>query len=423
MLTFSIGKSSKYCDGVSRRSFLQLGTLGIGGLTLADVFRAEAASGGSTPKSVINIHLAGGPAHQDMFDLKPEAPVEFRGEFHPIASKVPGLRVCQLLPQLALVADKFSVIRSLVGSVSDHSNFPTQTGYNRSSLRGVGGRPSIGAVVSRLQGPSASGAPPWIAYNGGFPGYLGAVFQPYHPDGKNLRLIKGVSGDRLRTRNSLLASLDSIRREVDASGQMEALDAFTQQAVGVVTSGRVADALDLDKENPKVRERYGNSGKGFLRARRLVEAGVRVVTLNWGGWDTHSNNFGHLRGQLPNLDVALSALVRDLYERGLDQDVTLVMWGEFGRSPRVNKNAGRDHWETLSMAFLSGGGMHVGQSIGASDSRAAYVVERPVHLQEVFATLYHNLGIDPARTTIIDPAGRPQYLVDHREPIKELIGT
>ena len=184
----------------------------------------------------------------------------------------------------------------------------------------------------------------------------------------------------------------------------------------MVTSGRVADALDLNKEDPRLRERYGNDGKMFLTARRLIEAGVRVVNFNWGSWDTHSNNFGHLRNQLPKLDRAMHSLLEDLHVRGMDKDVSVVMWGEFGRTPRVNNNkGGRDHWYEVAMCFLAGGGMQMGQAIGKSNRNAERAVDRPVHIQEVIATLYHNLGIDVKTTTITDPAGRPQYLVDHRE--------
>ncbi len=422
MLTIFSGKKSPYCDGVSRRSFLKLGALGIGSLTLADLLRAEESAGvGSSNKAVINIHLGGGPSHQDMFDLKPDAPIEFRGEFNPIPTNVSGIEICEHMPQLAKMADKYAVIRSLVGMFDDHSDFHTQTGYGRNDLRNIGGRPSIGSVVARLQGAGASGAPPFISYNGEYPGYLGPVYKPYHPQGGDLRLTGGMTTERLESRTNLLASLDRLRRDADASGQMEALDAYTQRAVGVVTSGTVADALDLNKEDPRVRDRYGDDGRMFLTARRLVEAGVRVVTFSWGGWDTHGNNFGELKRQLPKLDVGLRSLVQDLTDRGLDKDVTVVMWGEFGRTPRVNANAGRDHWSRLAMCFLAGGGMRTGQAIGTSTRYAEDAKDRPVHLQEVFATLYHNLGIDVEKTTIIDPAGRPQYLVDKRTPITELI--
>lgn len=423
MLNIDLGRKSRYCDGISRRSLLKLGACTLGGLSLARLFEAEAAAGvGSSSKAIINIHLGGGPSHQDMFDLKPEAPREFRGEFNPIKTNVQGIEICEHMPLLAQMADKYAILRSLVGMFDDHSNFHTQTGFSRNDLRNIGGRPSIGSVVSRLLGPTGSGAPCYIAYNDGPEGFLGPVYKPYRPQGGDLRLVGGMDESRLGTRTSLLASLDKIRRDTDASGKMEALDSFTQRAVGVVTSGKVADALDLNKEDAKVRERYGqNDGRMFLTARRLIEAGVRVVTFDWGGWDTHGDNFNHLRRQLPNLDRGLSALLQDLSDRGLDKDVTVVMWGEFGRTPRVNGSAGRDHWSRVSMGFLAGGGMRLGQAIGSSTANAEEAKDRPVELQEVFATLYHNLGINVETTQIIDPAGRPQYLTEIRQPIHELI--
>ena len=425
MLSIDLGRNSRYCDGISRRNMLKLGVLGMGGLTLPGLLRAEAAAGrGSSNKAIINIHLSGGPSHQDMFDLKPDAAREFRGEFNPIKTNVEGLDICEHFPKLAKMADKFAVIRSLIGMYDDHSNFHTQTGFGRNDLRNIGGRPSIGSVVSKLLGPTGSGAPCYIAYNEGYEGYLGPVHKAYRPQGGDLRLSKTMDESRLNNRTNLLSSLDKIRRDVDSTGKMNALDSFTQRAVGVVTSGKVADALDIDKEDKAVRERYGrdrDDSSQFLRARRLVEAGVRVVTFDWGGWDTHGDNFNQLRRQLPKLDQGLAALLTDLSDRGLDKDVTVVMWGEFGRTPRVNESAGRDHWSRVAMCFLAGGGMRLGQAIGTSTKNAEEAKDRPVHLQEVFATLYHNLGIDVATQQIIDPAGRPQYLVEKRTPIKELI--
>lgn len=424
MFSIRMRRTSSYCDGISRRSMLTLGTLGLGGLSLAQLFQAEAVAGvGSSNKAIINIHLNGGPSHQDLFDLKPDAPLEFRGEFNPIATNVPGLEICEHLPRLSQMADKFAVIRSLIGMFEDHSNFHTQTGFDRRALRNVGGRPSIGSVVSKLLGPPGNGAPSYIAYNDGPEGFLGPVYKPYRPQGGDLKLVGGMDETRLSTRTNLLSSLDQIRRDVDASGKMTAFDSFTQRAVGVVTSGKVADALDIDKENKNIRQRYGNRDEGvmFLRARRLVEAGVRVVTFDWGGWDTHADNFKQLKNQLPKLDQALAALLSDLSERGLAKDVTVVMWGEFGRTPRVNPTAGRDHWPRVAMCFLAGGGMRTGQVIGSSTRYAEEAKDRPVHLQEVFATLYHNLGINVATTQLIDPAGRPQYLVEVRQAIKELV--
>jgi hypothetical protein len=423
MLEIRLGSTRRYCDGLSRRSMLKLGALTIGGITLPNLLRAEESAGiRSSHKAIINIHLSGGPSHQDMFDLKPNAPREFRGEFNPISTNVPGIEICEHMPLLAQMADKYAVIRSVVGMIDDHSNFHTQTGYPRNDLQNIGGRPSIGSVVSRLQGPTPSGAPPYIAYNDGPIGYLGPIAKAYRPEGGDLRLVGGMDSTRLESRTNLLGSLDRIRRDLDGSGQMQALDSFTQRAVSVVTSGTVADALDLQKEDPKVRERYGrDEGRMFLTARRLVEAGVRVVTFDWGGWDTHDRNFEQLRRQLPKLDTALSALIGDLHDRGMDKDVTIAVWGEFGRTPRVNPQSGRDHWSRVAMCFLAGGGMRMGQVIGSTSNDAGEAKDRPVHLQEVFATLYHNMGIDVAKTSIIDPAGRPQFLVDIRKPIEELV--
>jgi len=278
----------------------------------------------------------------------------------------------------------------LVGMISDHSDFHTQTGFPRNDLQNVGGRPAIGSVVAKLLGPSGSGAPPFISYNGNYPGYLGPVYKPYKPQGGDLKLSGAMTADRLGSRTELLGSLDQIRRDMDHTGQMDALDSYTQRAVEVVTSGKVADALDLNKEDAQVREQYGN-------------------------------NFGQLRTQLPKLDRALSSLLEDLDARGMGNDVTVVMWGEFGRTPRINQGAGRDHWMQLAMAFLAGGGMKLGQAVGVSSKNAEHPIERPVHLQEVFATLYHNLGIDVSQPQLVDPNGRPQFLVDYREPIRELI--
>ncbi|MGY8769395.1 MAG: DUF1501 domain-containing protein [Pirellulales bacterium] len=428
MLTLHSGKKKQgFCDKVARREFLKIGALGIGGLTLADVFRAEAQAGiSSSNKAVINIHLSGGPSHQDMFDLKPDAPVEFRGAFNPIHTNVPGFDICEHFPILATMADKFAVIRSLVGSTGQHSNYQTHSGFNQKDLSAVGGRPALGSVVAKLNGVAESGAPPFISYNGGEPGFLGPVYKPFKPDSqgqRNLMLQRGMTADRMSSRTSLLSQLDTIRRDIDYTGEMLAVDSFTEKAVEVVTSGEVGSALDLKKEDPKVVERYGKDGKNFLTARRLVEAGVRTVSFNWGSWDTHSGNFTKLSTQLPKLDIAMSALIQDLHDRGLDQDVAIVMWGEFGRSPRVNKNqgGGRDHWNKLSTAFLAGGGMRTGQAIGSSTRYAEQAQDRPIDYQEVHATLYRTLGIDSVSTTIADHNGRPQYLLDHRDPIRELI--
>jgi hypothetical protein len=422
MLKIRFGSKSGYCDGVSRRSFLKLGAMTIGSLTLADLLRAEAAAGvGSSSKAIINVHLSGGPSHQDMWDLKPAAPAEFRGEFNPIATNDPGMEICEHFPKLATMAEKFAIIRSLVGSAGEHSNHQTHTAYHTRDLRNAGGRPALGSVVAKLLGEGQGGAPAFISYNGGEPGYLGPVYKPYEPMGGSLRLSRGLTAERLDNRTNLLTSLDKIRREVDTTGQMAALDSFTRRAVDVVTSGKVADALDRSKIDKRDEERYGRDALPFLTARRLVEAGVRVVTFSWGGWDTHGGNFTTLKRQLPKMDQGLASLLTDLADRGLDKDVTVIVWGEFGRTPRVNSGAGRDHWPQVMAALVAGGGMKLGQVIGSTTKNAENAKDRPVQVQEVFATLYRNLGIDVRSVQLFDTAGRPQYLVEKRDAIQELV--
>lgn len=432
MLTIS-GDRYLSCDGIRRRNFLKIGALGMGGLALPDLLRLEAKDGKkSSTKALINVHLSGGPSHQDMWDLKPDAASEIRGEFRPIPTNVTGMEICELFPKLARMADKFALIRGMVGSVDEHSYSTAMTGYSQQALKSVGGHPSIGSVVSRLSQSSADRALPYVSLMGHVtPGYLGPVHQPYVPDGggrSNLSLGK-INADRLKGRTDLLNELDTMRREVDGNHQMEAMDSFTQKAVEVVTSGRMGDALDVEKEDKATKKRYlgDSSGQGrmggnrnFLMARRLIEAGVRCIAMSWGGWDTHENNFKTLRDQLPALDMGVSALIQDLSERGMLDDVSIVLWGEFGRSPKISNNAGRDHWPRVSAAFMAGGGIRAGQVVGASDRQAADAVT-PVHLHQIHATLYRNLGIDVETTQFIDPSGRPQYLLDNRDPIKELV--
>ena len=393
---------------------------------LSDLLRAEAAAGvGSSNKAMINIFLGGGPSHTDMFDLKPNAPVEYRGEFSPIKTNVPGMEISEHMPRLATMADKFAILRSIVGSYNDHSSFHTLTGYSQRELKSVGGYPAVVSVLHKIKGGTPTGAPPFVSMMGDVsPGYLGAVYRAYRPDGPgrdNLKLQRDMTAERLRDRTELRAQLDRLKKESDNSGEMNAIDAFTGRAYEVITSGEMAKALDVNNEPKEVQDKYGREGRNFLMARRLVEAGVRTVTFNWGGWDTHSNNFTTLRRQLPNLDNGLSMLIQDLYDRSMLKDVIIVMWGEFGRTPRVNNNAGRDHWPRVMQAVVAGGGLKTGQAIGTTDKYGGEADDRPIHLREVFATIYRHFGIDAKATTLTDPQGRPQYLVDGREPIRELI--
>ncbi|MEX2141601.1 MAG: DUF1501 domain-containing protein [Pirellulales bacterium] len=435
MLTI-LGKPERFCDGLTRRNFLKIGGLAggaltLGGPTLADVLRAESGKPSANKKSIINIFLGGGPPHLDMFDLKPQAPAEIRGEFLPISTNVPGIEICSLMPNLAKLADKFAIIRSLTGFRDEHTSWQTETGWSENDLRNLGGYPSLGAVVAKLQGATNGSIPSFIDLNGHtHHGFLGPTYSAFRPDGPgraNLTL-NGISLDRLRGRAELLGALDRVRRDMDGSRMMEAIDSFNQRAIGVITSSKLADALRTEKEDANVKERYGLNRNGggenqrFLLSRRLIETGARSVSFSWGGWDTHGDNFNAMRRMLPMLDVGLSALIQDLDERGMLDNTAVVMWGEFGRTPRINSTAGRDHWARASSAFVAGGGMKLGQVIGATNRYGEAPTERPVHLHEVFATFYHLLGIDPKTTTLQDPNGRPQYLVNIAEPIRELVG-
>jgi len=439
------GRPFRYCDGVSRRSFLKIGALGLGGLALPDLLRAENAAGQrGGRKAVIMVYLPGGPPHQDMFDLKLDAPLEIRGEFKPISTNVPGIQICEHLPRLAGMMDKFALVRSMADAVDDHSDFMCMTG-RRKNPQPAGGWPTFGATVSKLLGGADAAVPAFIGleprmqhqpYNASNAGYAGVGHNSFRPsgDGKLDMVLNGVTLERLAERKKLLARFDQLRRDMDASGLMEGMDAFNQQALGVLTSSKLLEALDFQKEDARTLERYGKGdskvhgdaapmlNEQFLVARRLVEAGARVVTVAYGFWDYHGNNFGNARADMPLLDQALSALVQDLHDRGLDKDVSVVCWGEFGRSPTINKDAGRDHWPRVSCAMLAGGGMRTGQIIGATDRLGGEPAERPVLFGEVFATLYHNLGLDVNKATLPDLSGRPHFLVEGgAQPMKELV--
>jgi Protein of unknown function (DUF1501) len=443
-----LGPNSRYCDGVSRRSFLKVGglSLGAGSLTLADLMRADAATGKSNShKAVIHIYLGGGPPHQDMWEIKTEAPSEIRGEFKPIQTNVPGIEICEVFPKLASMMDKAAVIRSVVGCSGGHDPYKCLSGWEPNDLKSIGGRPAIGSAVAKLFGPVDSSVPPNIGLaaktshtpwsDSGTPGFLGAAYAPFKPDGPGMQnmTLNGITIERLADRRKLLAQIDSMRRDIDISGAMAGMDAFGQRALDVLTSSKLVDALDLSKEDPKIVERYGD-GKPYkfqfdgaptcneqlLMARRLIEAGARVVSLSYGRWDSHGENFDMVRDHGSKLDQCLSALIEDLDQRGMLNDVTIAVWGEFGRTPKINPQAGRDHWTQVSCAYLAGGGMRTGQAIGATNRLGEEPADRPVHMQEIVATLYHNLGIDTASTTLVDPTGRPQYLVDH-QPLPELI--
>lgn len=444
MLTI-YGGTSRFCDGMSRRNFLRIGALGLGGLALPQLLRGEAESGvGKSHKSVIMIFLPGGPAHQDILDLKPDAPSEVRGEFKPIPTNVAGIQICEHLPRLATMMDKVAIIRSIVGATGGHDAIQCLTGRPPNKAP-PGGWPCLGSAVAKIEGPVNKAIPPFVGLSpkmghmpwadAGQPGFLGVPYAPFKPEGagKQDMVLSGMTLERLSDRRHLLKSLDRFRRDLDASGAMAGMDSFNEQAYGLLTSSKLAAALDLHNEDPRVVERYGKGDprnrddggprltSNFLVARRLVEAGARCVTLAFSRWDHHGRNFPQLKEDLPLLDQGLTALIEDLYQRGLDSEVSVVVWGEFGRTPTVNKDGGRDHWPRVSCGMLIGGGMKTGQVIGATDRLGGEAIDRPVQFGEVFATLYHNLGIDPNKVTLQDLSGRPQYLVDGYAPMRELV--
>jgi hypothetical protein len=457
MLTI-LGRSTRVdrgsCDRHSRRNFLTVGGMALGGIALTDTLRAESQGRAQrSHKAIINIYLPGGPSHMDMWDLKPEAPAEFRGDFRPIATNVPGIEICELFPRVAQMMDKFVPVRSIADSDGAHDGYQCMTGHRKNDRQPPGGFPAVGAWVSKVQGKVNDAVPPHLALmyrtgnrTWGEPatgGFLGVAHNPFNLVGAKARskaesmVLEGVSLERLRDRDALRASLDKFRRDIDSTGSMVGLDNYQQQALGILADSKLADALDLTKEDPRILARYGTSDETFQRdgaprmienfcvARRLVEAGARFVSLNYSRWDWHGSdgmNYPMSREEFPRLDMGLSALVTDLHERGLDRDVSVVVWGEFGRTPRINQNNSRDHWPQVNCAMLAGGGMKTGQVIGASSRKGEYVADRPVKFQEIFATLYHNIGMDGNHPRVFDASGTPRNLVDDGiKPMRELI--
>lgn len=457
---------------MTRRSWLTIGGLALGGMALPDILRAQAArpTPSSAAKGVIMVLLPGGPTHIDTFDPKPDAPVEIRGEFRTIPTNVRGIELCEHLPRLARMADKFTLIRSLVGFRDDHNTHWCTTGWESHPAMDssplvpgfpAGDWPSMGAVLSRALGPRVPGVPPCIDLTPvdadarfimrtppGQPGYLGvahAGFEAQAVDRRNITL-DGVDLTRLTDRRAMLAGFDNYRREIDAHAAVSGVDAYQQQAIELLTSARLANALDLSREDSRVRRRYGldrewpeeREGRThldqFLLARRAIEAGARCVTLAFSrfpfgrvlrgdhNWDWHRDLFPEAREAIPLLDLGLSTLIEDLDQRDLLKDVAVVVWGEFGRTPRINANGGRDHWPRVCSALVAGGGMRSGQVIGSTSRWAEEPRSRPVHFREVFATLYQILGIDVTTTQFTDLSGRPQYLVGEHRPISELVG-
>lgn len=447
-MLFINGKSQRFCDGISRRSFLAAGTLGFVGLTLSDLLRLEKAlavpNRRSKPRSVILVWQHGGPSQLDTFDMKPNAPSEIRGPYSSIPSKLPGLHVCELMPHHASVMDKATIIRSFSHPNSSHFSAThwMLTGYHRTGSTKHPTHPSMGSSVSYLRGPKQRGVPAYININDGGFGYhgaahLGIAHNPmrtgefsYGNEGiqfptvkdSSFKIIDGLKQERIHRRVSLLKQLDSIRHEIDESGSFDGLDKITQQAVDIVTSGRASAAFDLSKEDQKTRDHYGPGyGEQALLARRLVESGVRFVTLNTGYWDDHNNIKGRLDHRLPSHDRAVGVLIKDLDQRGMLDDTLVITAGEFGRTPKINGNQGRDHWGQAQSILIAGGGYRHGQVIGATNDKAEHPVSRPVGVSDFCSIIYHALGIDPQRETINNLSGRPIYLVEGGEVPPELL--
>jgi hypothetical protein len=445
-------RAARLCNGRTRREFLQIGTLGLGGITLSQLLAAESQAGSRrSHKSVIMVYLVGGPPHQDMWDLKPDAPSEIAGPMRPTKTNVPGIEICELFPQLAQRTDRLAIIRSIVDAQAGHDAHQCFTGRRPGQGVPPGGWPQFGSAVSKLLGPVDRSVPAFGSlcytcthgpYNEPGPGFLGIGHSAFQSLGstRDDMVLHGVTPDRLSDRRTLLSSVDRLRRNIDNSGRLDGLDTINQQALNILTSSRLADALDLSKEDPRLVARYGTGNEklhidengaprvpqSFLLARRLIEAGCRVVTLNYSKWDWHGGSYNTIfareREDFPIFDNALAALLDDLKDRGMDNDVAVVVWGEFGRTPIISKQVGRDHWPQVSAAVVSGGGMKTGQVIGATDRIAGEAVARPVTFGEVFATLYRHLGIDTSRATLNDLSGRPQYLVpDNAQPLPELV--
>jgi hypothetical protein len=430
-------------DGVSRRGFLRVGFLGLAGLSLADLLRLKAAAAqrGEPTKdtAVILFYMAGGPSHMDTYDLKPAAPPEYRGEFRETATVVPGVRICEHLPFQARVMDKMAVVRSVTHSNGSHgmATHWMMTGYPAQVETSDNFNPSCGSVAARLRGANVPRMPPYIclpdrpACTGA--AYLGVAANPFTPGGdpnaddfqvRDLRLGPRVSPERFSNRRELFEGLGELRRKAEDDDAQAGYDRFHRDAFALVSGERCRQAFDLHKEDPRLRDRYGrnSTGQSALLARRLIEAGVTFVTISTGfNWDTHENNFGILKDtNLPLFDRAVATLVEDLYDRGLGKKVLVVAFGEFGRTPRINGTAGRDHWPGALSVLFAGGGLKTGQAVGATDPKGEYPRTRPVDPQDVLAMMYHVLGIN-YRHVFYDAGQRPIPVLNEGKPIEELI--
>jgi hypothetical protein len=429
-----------YCDGVSRRDFLKVGSLGFLGLNLSGYLRyaeAAAAEGKTVNKSAIFIYLGGGQTHMDTWDLKPDAPEGIRGEFKPIKTNVPGVEISEHLPQMARQADKYAIIRSVAHNLAAHA--PGQM-FLRTGNRPLPSLqyPGYGSVVTK-EYSAPPGVPPYVALpvastNGGAEtaGYLGVAYNPFTVNDdpsretfsvRALALPQGLSMERIEARKGLLEGLDTTFRKVEVKSQdLSGMDKFYQQAFEILNSPKAREAFDISKESANVREKYGMNafGQACLLARRLVEAGVRFVSIDFGGWDTHRDNFTRLKDdKLPKLDQGMAGLMDDLSSHGLLDRTAVLMTGEFGRTPKVNGTAGRDHWARAMSLVMAGAGIKGGQVIGKTNPNGEEPADNPLKPEDVAASFYHALDIDPHKE-YYTPTGRPVHIVRDGKPIKEL---
>jgi len=439
MLDLHTGSATD-CSGVSRRTFLRVGGLSAFGLGLPQYLQARAQTPAAPAKAkrCILMWMQGGPSHIDTFDPKPDAPAEIRGEFGTVPTTLPGVRFCDPLPMLAKQTDKLAIIRGHDPKNGSHgvADHLMMSGHKFNASLPF---PCFGSVVAKERGYE-QGMLPFVQlgksidrrFNGGVAGFLGDEFNPFEvPDDASSPTFKvrdlAIAGDaerlRLDRRYAMLADLENYQKNVESSGVEKARDEFYEKAHGIITGPNAKRAFDLSQESEKTRERYGKNslGQGCLLARRLVESGVQFVTVTDGGWDTHTNNFRSLKDRLlPRVDRGLSALVEDLSTRGLLDDTLVVWFGDFGRTPKVNPTAGRDHWSTSGVAVLAGGGLKVGQVVGATNSLAEYVTDNPVGPQDIAATIYHVMGV-PLHTWYKAQDGRPIELCPEGKPVKQLI--
>jgi len=460
MFQLDLGSTSRYCDGLSRRSFIKLGVAGMASVGLPGLLRARDVSAQSTRErkdtSVILIWLDGGPSHMDLYDLKPDAPAENRGIWKPIPTRVPGFEISELFPKQAAVADKFSIVRSLHHDTGDHFMgahlMLTSKAMGVSGANTEGKFPGIGAIASRELGSRRSGVPPYVAIphaasvgiNPGYFGgnFLGMQFNPFptggNPDApnfsvQNLNLARGLSMPRLEDRRSLVKHFDEVSKSLETMAEVQAMDRFSQEAFDFVTSPVTREAFQIHKEEPRLRDQYGRNewGQSALLARRLVEAGSTFVTVHLGGWDHHWNLKAGMEANLPKVDAMVATLLRDLHERGLLDKTLVVMCGEFSRTPRMNNGGnggapmsmgtpGRDHWGNAMFCLMGGGGVRGGQIVGSTDRLGYRPHTRPVTPANIHATMYKVLGLDP-KLQVLDRAGRPISVLEDPTPIHELL--